>query len=716
MTNPITIEPALQEVLTEAWCLAVPQVLGKRATVELWDLTAASPVTRDLEDIALGRRVERLALLERFTAICGIALPTLHDALLQLSTQVEIWWLQRTTAPPASRLLPEDARPVLHIEADMAPPTDALERLLLAAPDVALYQRGGALCEIRPSGPTPKFLHRPLDLPRIAPVTAPRVRELASHVARFDLVHAGSGKITRDLPPQWVIDTLIARGTWDFPPLEGIVNVPTLRPDGTLLTQEGYDDATGLYLAYNHVVFPEVHPTPTKAEALDAKDLLWEVFQDFPYTEPAVGFSATLAALLSCVCRHAILGRIPMFVVRSTTRASGKGKLIDAISLIALGRTAPRMAQTMDEEEERKRLLAIALAAIPLLHIDNVAHPLGSGVLDYALTSPTIGDRVLGKSEDAEAPLNTVFFASGNNVMFKGDTVRRVIPLDLDPRVEHPELRENFLHADLETWVTHQRPSLVHACLTIMRGFFAAHEAHKALPAFGSYEAWSRLIRQAITWLGAPDPCQARLDLESTSEPLHEARDELLTQWICCYPGILTTQPRSVQSILADIASHTSDTSRPRGEWDAFRDALGALTMRYDGHHLQARAVGDALRAMKRVVIGDRRIADAPKRDRRGAILWYVESFQPLSVHSQHSQEESISLLREEKLKNVVIHKNIDPYGEGLKPSMPDYADYADRDTGPTFQWCETHAGVELTLTPQGWGCVLCLSQQQGAP
>jgi hypothetical protein len=43
------------------------------------------------------------------------------------------------------------------------------------------------------------------------------------------------------------------------------------------------------------------------------------LFIDCPYVNPTVHFSATLAALLSCVCRYAILGHVPLFAVRSTT-------------------------------------------------------------------------------------------------------------------------------------------------------------------------------------------------------------------------------------------------------------------------------------------------------------------------------------------------------------------------------------------------------------
>src|SRR6202040_1007162 len=102
-------------------------------------------------------------------------------ALLKLNTQVDLWWHHRQTTHAAPRLFPDDPRPILQVESDMEPPTNELEHLLITAPHVSLYQRGRTLCEIRHSGPSPKFLHRPIDLPRVAPASASRIRELASH-------------------------------------------------------------------------------------------------------------------------------------------------------------------------------------------------------------------------------------------------------------------------------------------------------------------------------------------------------------------------------------------------------------------------------------------------------------------------------------------------------------------------------------------------------
>ena len=47
-------------------------------------------------------------------------------------------------------------------------------------------------------------------------------------------------------PPNDVVKTMLARaGEWKFFATIGIISTPTMRPDGSLLTDEGYDEATG---------------------------------------------------------------------------------------------------------------------------------------------------------------------------------------------------------------------------------------------------------------------------------------------------------------------------------------------------------------------------------------------------------------------------------------------------------------------------------------
>ena len=212
------------------------------------------------------------------------------------------------------------------------------------------------------------------------------LRELAAQAARWQKYDKRIGDWEDALPPAWAIETLLARGSWSFPLLESVVTAPTLRPDGSLLEVPGYDQDTGLYLVSNGVVYPEVRTRPTLDDARSAIGMLQTVFADFLWAATHY-FSAALAAVLSLAGRYAIRGNIPLYAVRSTVRGSGKGLLVDAICLSATGRPAPRWPQVLEEEEERKRLMTLALDGDLCTHIDNVTRPLGSPALNTALTA-----------------------------------------------------------------------------------------------------------------------------------------------------------------------------------------------------------------------------------------------------------------------------------------------------------------------------------------
>jgi putative DNA primase/helicase len=73
------------------------------------------------------------------------------------------------------------------------------------------------------------------------------------------------------------------------------------------------------------------------------------------------------------------------------------------------------------------------------------------------------------------------------------------------------------------------RTIYVEAALTIIRAYLAAGEP-KVCGAFGSYIAWSRMVRSPLIWLGQPDPVDS---MESSREDDPELADirELFTLW-----------------------------------------------------------------------------------------------------------------------------------------------------------------------------------------
>jgi hypothetical protein len=243
------------------------------------------------------------------------------------------------------------------------------------------------------------------------------------------------------------------------------------------------------------------------------------VVNDFPFASPDHQV-AYLAALLTPLVRFAIEGPCPLFLFDANVAASGKTKLCDIIAILATGREMPRSRYQSDDTEMDKTLLSIALAGDRLVLFDNVpgGFSIGGGSLDAALTGFTKKGRILGESRmSGDVPLNTVFYASGNNLGLRGDALRRVAPVRLESTLDRPEERTDHKEKDLLGYVKRERGRLVAAALTIVRAYVVAGKPEQKLKPM-DYPAWCGLVRNAVAWCTGTDPCKARAELVASDE------------------------------------------------------------------------------------------------------------------------------------------------------------------------------------------------------
>jgi hypothetical protein len=519
--------------------------------------------------------------------------------------------------------IPLHPLPIIQISVDLEPMVRALEDAIVRMPGgPSLYQRARQLVVIAEGVTSPPWLRRPPDTPVIVEAQPAYLRQLASLAATFTKHSKTTKGPVPVLPPTFLIDTLRAQPGWPFPVLDGIVCAPTLCPNGTVLTDPGYHPESGLYVHLNGTNYPELPVFRTLDEARAAIRRLREVFRDFPFVDPW-HVSATLAALLSLVARYAVTGNIPLFAVSANTAGTGKGLLIDAISTIATGRCAPCWPQTSDEEEERKRLLTIGLAGDQLVHFDNITAPFGSGPLDSAITARSVIGRLLGLNEECRVQMDTVFFASRNNIAYKGDMVRRIIPIDMDPKTERPEERTDFEHSPLLPWVLENRPQLVMDALTILVSYMETGQPQQGLPAMGSFDEWSNLIRSALIWAGEADPCEGRKITQAESDPDVEILQAILDAWVACYG----TTPVTLHRVDHDIKLYTFGQGIDK--WNDLRDALSALDPHGSGKQLNLKVIGKGLSARQGRRLGDKRLVrDRAQVGRNKTASWKIEQFQ----------------------------------------------------------------------------------------
>ncbi len=299
---------------------------------------------------------------------------------------------------------------------------------------------------------------------------------------------------------------------WGTPVLSGVIETPTLRRDGTLLEDDGYDAQSGLLLAKGGIEFPTVKDTPTFDDATEALEKLKQPFKDFPFvTNPkseSPSRSVMLSAVLTGVVRRT-LHSAPIHGTSAPTMGTGKTLAMDVVSLIVTGRLTTAMSQGANEEEDEKRLFSVLLQNDQVLLIDNVKRPIEGDALCTILTQSTWQSRILGENRKVAVPTNALFLASGNNLTFKGDMVTRALLCRMDARIERPETRR--FSVDLKAEIPKRRPELVVAALTVLRAFVVAgRPGLDRLTPFGRFEDWSNLVRGALVWLGEPDPCRTR--------------------------------------------------------------------------------------------------------------------------------------------------------------------------------------------------------------
>jgi len=335
-------------------------------------------------------------------------------------------------------------------------------------------------------------------------------------------------------PPNQLVRMALARARrWAYPHVSGIITTPTLRPSGSLLSTPGYDPPSELYLLPS-LQLPPIAERPTRQNALAAlaklKDLLCEFsFQDKKGDglEKRLNYSVAISALLTALLRGS-MPTAPIYLVRADTPGTGKSHLVDVIAMVATGQFCPVITATKGIDETEKRLGAILLGAIPIFSLDNCTYDLEGELLCQLTERPVVNVRVLGRSEMPSCECRAAVFATGNNITFRGDMVRRGLVCNLEARDERPELR--VFQKDALEVAADNRGDYVAAALTIVRAYLAAGSPPVCGP-FGSYAAWSTMVRSPLVWLDEPDPIVSMEGIRGEDAVLNSIR-EFVSLWL----------------------------------------------------------------------------------------------------------------------------------------------------------------------------------------
>ena len=420
---------------------------------------------------------------------------------------------QTKLEPKASNGRDHHDKPSIRIIAgDLAPIATQAEGMLIEA-GVPLYQRAGTL--VRPIIETVDASHgRTTQVAQLKILDSTYMRDLLCRHIKWQRYDGRKRDWVRTDPPLAIAATILARaGDWKFPAIAGVISTPTMRPDGSLLTEPGFDTATRLLLVAPPPM-PPIPERPTQDDALAALARLEELLSEFPFVDDSAKAVALSAHDYASGARGIPGGADAC--CRAPTSGSGKSYLWDIVAAIVIGQLMPVMAAGRTEEETEKRLGAALVAAQPLISIDNVNGELGGDALCQVIERPNLKIRILGKTEQVQIEARgTSTFASGNNIVIVGDVCRRVITTTLDPQLERPELRE-FRSNPVAT-VLADRGAYIAACLTICRAYIVAGRPAPARK-LASFEGWSDTVRSALIWLGKAD-CINSMETSREEDP-----------------------------------------------------------------------------------------------------------------------------------------------------------------------------------------------------
>ena len=405
-----------------------------------------------------------------------------------------------TPTPPAGEPTKDDVRPpmpdIVVNGRDLKDVTeDTLRALYLHNNPPRMFIRAGGLVRIETDE---------TGIPKISSMNKDAVRGRASCAAHYIRIMKDQTQTTV-YPPIDVIYDIMALGEWPFPSISGVIEAPAIRPDGTIITQPGYDEATGVYYAptkgFQDVPF-SVPDEPTQEDIKAAKMTIAEIICDFPYVDDASRINS-IATMITPVVRDLIKGNVPMALFNKPQPGTGASLLTDIIGIISTGRPAAMFTAPKNAEEWKKSITSALIDGRMVVTVDNIDGKLYSSVLASLLTSELWHDRILGRSEMVTLKHRMVWIGNGNNIQLGGDLPRRCYWVRLDAQMARPQERDGFRHSDIKEYVMLNRASILSAILTLARAWVVAGKPEpKDVPKLGGFEAWVSVMGGILSYAG----------------------------------------------------------------------------------------------------------------------------------------------------------------------------------------------------------------------
>lgn len=463
----------------------------------------------------------------------------------------------------------------------------AAEEALAASGNV--YQSGGAIVALHKDPATGEL--------RIEPFGEQRLKRELSRIAIWKQP-AAEGKWRVVDPPQGYVNGLFKAGRYDvLPELKGLARQPYLKPDGELVLKGGYDQATGIFAAFDPSSFSALDLS--KAGAAVALVELKGLLAEFHFAKDE-DLSAALSAMLTGALRPS-LRLAPAFNITASSPGSGKSYLADLIAAFATPGHPAKASYPASSEEATKAILSHLIPGPAALIFDDMTRDWTAfGSVNRMLTSETITDRLLTTNRVQAVGTRTLVMGTGNNIEPLNDLRRRVLSIRIQPKTANPALRQ-YDGRPVEL-VRSNRDRYVALALQLVMAWREAGSPRSSEFRIASYDDWTDLCREPLLWLGEPDPAAAfRQQLEDDPDA------ETLKAFVVAWYRKRGDRPTMVRELICAVEGCAGER---------LQEALDDLPI-WDGGKVNPSKLGWYIKKHCGRIAGDLTIEAAPKGERR---------------------------------------------------------------------------------------------------
>ena len=473
------------------------------------------------------------------------------------------------------------------LDYDLNKATEAAEMAILNVPGKWLYfSYGGVLSYSTYDSPTNRALSVDGEKAPMIPVIKQYNRDSLCLRAEQSVFHyklkedKASGIETATLipTPSSLINKLMEHPDPLAPKVSGLVPHPIITLDGRIIAKEGIDEETGLLLQYGGTNFM---PIPTKLTVDLAKNaanrVLESLFGEFLFkkspTHEDLYMMAALAMLMTGLFRK-VLEQAPAFSIVANIQGSGKTTLARIIYNTLTGRDMPVSSLGGGSEEMKKEMLAMLMQSPAMVCYDNIldGSEINDPVLAKVITAQVYKGRILGKTQEATVPTNTMIAITGNNITLSADLVRRFITIRLTADSSQPETRA-YKHPEIVQHCLKLRRHIIHDCLLITKAYIDAGSPISSGKVDKSgFHHWDTMVRFPLLWATGVDV------LDSMKENRQQSTEYMaMGKVLNCLSDLFGTDFFTASRLMAVL---TNDDGDPDEVVDSLKEGLISMSSR----------------------------------------------------------------------------------------------------------------------------------------